>query len=219
MKKVATELVLIGVCALGIFLFFRVPTMLATFVIAGAAYFITKSCTVTLGILVAAVTLHAFNVLMKAGSAVPMYSADGKLSAEGFQEQEQQEEGFQPRDPISIHQRITANKTAEPLKHTSAGITGVLESPNILSSLELRSSSAEERGAAATAMPAGLKENFRIRTVEEASMPPSDSETKPVMAPYLQNGPDKEAELDALIKKGTETQMMAGSDMKGMPGM
>ena len=135
------------------------------------------------------------------------------------EEQEQQEEGFQPRDPISIHQRITANKTAEPLKHTSAGITGVLESPNILSSLELRSSSAEERGAAATAMPAGLKENFRIRTVEEASMPPSDSETKPVMAPYLQNGPDKEAELDALIKKGTETQMMAGSDMKGMPGM
>jgi len=213
MKKVAIELILIGVCALGIFLFFPVPTMLATFVIAGIAYFITKSCSVALGVLVAASVLHAFNILMKPVPAVPIYSStedrDSEMSAEGFQ----------PRDPISVHQRITANKTAEPLKQTGAGITGVLESPHILSSLELRSSSHEERGAAAKAMPAGVKENFRIRTVEEASMPPSDSEAKPVMAPYLQNGPDKEAELDALIKKGTETKMMAGSDMKGVPGM
>jgi hypothetical protein len=152
---------------------------------------------------------------------------------EGFQQQLQQEEeddgiegfqvsnreGFQPRDPISIHQRITANKTAGPLKPKSPAVTGVLESPNILSSFEIRTVAPEERGAAARTMPAAVKENFRIRTVEEATMPQKDSDAKPIMAPFLHNGADEEGEEMALLRKGTDAKVMPAGDLEGLPGV
>jgi hypothetical protein len=246
MKKVAMELVAIGLVVLGIFLFFPVPTMLLTFVVAGGAYLITKSQTAALGILLAAAALHTFNVIMKPTPVVPVYSTPAKgapfkegfqeqqeeeESTEGFQQQQEEEEdgiegfqvsnreGFQPRDPISIHQRITANKTAGPLKPKSSGVTGVLESPSILSSYEIRTVAPEERGAAARTMPAAVKENFRIRTVEEGTMPQRDSDTKPIMEPFLNNGADEEGEEMALLRKGTDANVMPAGDLEALPGV
>lgn len=207
MKKVSTEHIAIGLSVLAIFLFFPVNTMLLTFVVAGIAYAVTQDCTPALAVLLGAIALHTFNVLMKP-SPVPLYTANGDPVVENFQ----------PRDPISIHQRISNNKGNGPLKPKVRSITGVLESPNILSSFEVRSLADEEVGAAARTMPAGVRENFRIQTVEEASMPPSDSE-KPVLAPYLQNGPDKEGEELALLRKGTDGKVMPAGDLKGLPGV
>lgn len=211
MKKVSTELILLGLSVLGVFLFFPVNTMLLTYVLAGVAYLVTRSCTVALGVLITMATLHAFNVLMKPTVAVPVYSERKVLDVT---------ENFQPRDPISIHQRIAASKVEQPLKPKGHAITGVLESPEILSSFEVRSMGDEDRGAAASALPADLGANTRIHTVPESSVPNEVNGEKRLMEPFLQGGPDVTAVLTALIKKGTEMKTQGASELAAlMPGV
>ena len=210
MKKVSTELILLGLSILGVFLFFPVNTMLLTYVLAGVAYLVTRSYTVALGVLIAMAAFHTFNVLMKPTVAVPVYSERRVLDVT---------ETFQPRDPISIHQRIAANKVEQPLKPKVPTITGVLESPEILSSFEVRSMGDEDRGAAGSALPADLGANTRIHTVPESFVPNEVSGEKRLMEPFLQDGPDVTAVLTALIKKGTEMKTQPASELAALPGM
>jgi len=211
MKKVSTELILLALSILGVFLFFPVNTMLLTYVLAGLAYLVTRSCTVALGVLVTMAAFHTFNVLMKPVVAVPVYKERREVDVT---------ENFQPRDPISIHQRIAASKVAQPLKPKVPAITGVLESPEILSSFEVRSMGDEDRGSAAAALPADLGANTRIHTVPESSVPNEVNGEKRLMEPFLQGGPDVNAVLTALIKKGTEVKTQAASELAGLlPGM
>ena len=210
MKKVSTELILLGLSVLGVFLFFPVNTMLLTYVLAGLAYLVTRSYTAALAVLLAMAAFHTFNVLMKPAVAVPLYSERSVLDVK---------EGFQPRDPISIHQRITANKLEQPLKPKAHAITGVLESPEILSSFEVRSMGDEDRGSSGSALPADLGANTRIHTVPESFVPNDVNGEKRLLEPFLQGGPDDSAVLTALIKKGTEMKTQAASDLAGMPGV
>ena len=116
---------------------------------------------------------------------------------------EQQREGFQPKDPISIHQRITKEKGTGPLKPPANVITGVLESPEILSALQISAVNPVEQGAAGSVRPASLKAPEIIPTPPELTPSSSSAQTVPISNPVLQNGQDKQGVLTALITKGT----------------
>jgi len=111
-------------------------------------------------------------------------------------------EGFQPRDPVSIHQRLVADKKVEPKVDK---IYGVLESPNILDSLQIAKLSEDEQGAARSTVPASLGAYEAIRTPAEGIVPNISSQNiNPRGNPYLHNGPDNTSIDTALVKSGTK---------------
>jgi hypothetical protein len=112
-------------------------------------------------------------------------------------------EGFQPKDPISIHQRIAKEKNDVSSKLKVPVITGVLESPEILSSLQISKVGSAEEGGPMETQAASMKAPEIIPTPMELS--PSSSDAKaPLMAnPPLQNGPDTTGVATALATKGS----------------
>lgn len=146
-----------------------------------------------------------------------------KPSVSGFQNTQpkkkaegEQAEGFQARDPVSIHQRIVGVKKDLPLKPKLSQVTGVLESPEILDSMQISQIESDE-GASSVTLPASLKGNVSIRTPPEGSVARNASPDHALRGnPFLQNGEDDTAVSTALSKRGSELLMTQGAgDVNG----
>jgi hypothetical protein len=196
MRRVGIETPVLAVAL--IFALYTFPTkyMIATTALAIVIFLLTKSFTAILGVVVGAILLRLFidysdpdiRAIADAATKPSMYTADN--------------EGFQPKDPISIHQRIASNKDEAPLK-PKAEITGVLESPNILDALQLSDVLPSERGSSKMTLPASVKAPEIIPTPAELTPQMSESQVPMIANPMLQNGPDTDSISTALVSKGT----------------
>ena len=188
-QKVGAEVILLAIFFLYGLVSYKRNYLLVTCAIGVAAYFATHSVHVVVGVLIGSFVLFQFNSIMTPKIVEPV----------GYRE------GFQAKDPISIHQRI---KTAHVATQPTPMITGVLESPEILDNLQIASVGSDETGAARRVQPAGAKGSSEpIPTPRDSAdqLPASGSyETRvPKANPPLQNGPDNQGILTALIAKGT----------------
>ena len=190
MAKVGLEA---GILVLAVlFALYTFPTnyMTATAVVAVVVFVLNKSVMAVLGVFIGAAVLRLFiNVSPK--RPAPKV---GSLANESF--------APAPKDPISIHQRITSEKTGAPLAPLST-VTGVLESPHILNSLQVSEVVPGEMGATMKTLPASVKLPEIIATPPELSPQSSESQVPFKANPMLQNGEDDESILTALISKGT----------------
>jgi len=197
MAPTQTEiLILIAVVVYGLFTF---PTsyMTAVAIVSLVAYVATKSVSTVAVLFIGAALLRLFIVPRAINPALP--GSEVKVSMYSAQ----QKEGFQPKDPISIHQRLEKNKGKAPLNPKASTITGVLESPEILDSLQISPVLPAEQGGAMHALPANLKATEIIPTPPELTPTSTSVEAAPLSNPVLQNGPDHESMFTALVAKGT----------------
>jgi hypothetical protein len=196
MSKIGSEFVL--AIALGLYCFYAFPTgySVGTMVVAGVAFIMTKSLKTVVGVYVGAILIRLLNSLLApktvsmAVKGVPQPSTYKGLL-----------EGFQAKDPISVHQRIASQKGAAPLSPKVPVITGVLESPHILDSLQVSEVLPPEQGAAMKTVPSSVNGPDSIPTPSEYSSPNKVMNPPPV--PLLPNGPDSSAVVTALATKGT----------------
>jgi len=184
-QKLGVEVILMAVFFLYGLVYYKRNYLLATCAIAVGAYLVTQSIHVTIGVLIGSFVLYQFNYIMTPAVSQPTgYNIN---------------EGFQARDPISIHQRIEAAKK-EQVKPSS--IVGVLESPSILDNLHLGPS---EEGGSKRTQAAGVTGSQPIPTPASEQLPAEGSYENrvPKANPPLQNGPDNQGVLTALVSKGT----------------
>jgi hypothetical protein len=116
-------------------------------------------------------------------------------------------EGFQARDPVSIHQRIHDVQQPAPLAPKVHGVTGVLESASILDNHPLQGmQELANEGVPGASIPASAKARVLIYPPSENSVPaPKESFFGgPKDNPYLQNGQDRLAEEVAHAQRGTD---------------
>ena len=195
------EIILSFLAAL--FAMYTFPTgyLALTAILTIIAYCVTESHDAVLGTLVLMVFLRVITVTLEPSNTSIKYGAingptGGAVSGAV--------ENFQPRDPVSIHQRVVANKQTGPKVNK---IFGVLESPNILNSLQISGIAENEQGATTSTVPAAPGAYETIRTPAEGFMPDmSSQDAAPRAAAYLQNGPDNMAIDTALVKTGTKLQ-------------
>ena len=212
MVKSGTEvLILVGVVLFSLATF---PTnyLTATVILALVAYIMSNSLVTVLGIFIGANFLRLFISPKADTTLVKPKGADVQVS----RYTEQEREGFQAKDPITIHQRITTEKGPGPLKEKVDTITGVLESPEILDALQITEVRPVEQGGSMNTRPASLKAPEIIPTPPELT-PPSEKSvvSQPVSNPVLQNGQDNEGVLTALISKGTS--LFRGNPSSNVP--
>lgn len=192
------ELVLCTVLALYTVVMFPSGYLILTAVLSVLAYLFTQSYFSVLGVLVIMVLLNMLNGALLTTVESNRYGAisgptGGKINGV---------ESFQPKDPVSIHQRIASDKKGQPLQPKINKVQGVLEAPSILNSLQISQIDSFENGASTQTLPAvvGIKES--IRTPAEGFVPhvPSPDMGAPRGNPFLQNGEDKESVKKALDK-------------------
>jgi hypothetical protein len=147
-----------------------------------------------------------------------------KPSKQGFQasapipppsKKDKVEEGFQAKDPITIHQRIASQKKTQ---SKGGEPTGILESPNILDNFHISEIKSGEEGFANSTMPAALNApNMSIPTPADSSMPRNMGATPAPMAnPALIGGRDLESEYVATNSmKGSSLVTNAASNSQG----
>ena len=206
------EVVLSFLAAL--FAMYTFPTgyLALTAVFTIVAFCVTESHDAVLGALVLMIFLRVITTVLEPSNPSKQYGAiggpiGGPVSAAM--------ENFQPRDPVSIHQRLVDTKQTGP---KVAKIFGVLESPNILNSLQISGLDEGEQGAAArSTVPSAPGAYETIRTPAEGFVPniPSPNNA-PRGNPYLQNGPDDSAIDTALVKSGTKLQGSSPADVGGV---
>ena len=204
-----TEIVILAAAVVYGLVTFPVTYMTATSVLGLLAYLLTKSVSTVAMVFIGAALLRLFIVPRAINPALPGSEMKDSVYTK------QQREGFQARDPISIHQRIEKNKMTAPL-NPKATITGVLESPEILDSLQISPVLPAEQGGAMHSRHAALKAGENIPTPPELTPTSTSVEHAPVSNPVLQNGPDIEGIFTALIAKGTALfKGQPSTDVKG----
>jgi hypothetical protein len=124
-------------------------------------------------------------------------------------------EGFQSKDPVSVHTRLEAVKLSAPKVEN---ITGVLESPSILDNTPLQAmDSLASEGVPGASIPASAKARVLIYPPSEHSMPRKESmQNELVSNPYLQTGQDRMAEEVARAEKGTDIYAQDSSSIEGV---
>ena len=187
-QKIGSEVILLAVFFLYGLIYYKRNYLLAMCTIAVAAYLTTQSLHVVIGVLIGSFILHQFNAIMTPPKAEPV----------GYNIHE----GFQAKDPISIHQRIADAKKEQ---EKPSSITGVLESPDILDNLQIAKA---EGGSARKGGPAGLaagQQPIHTPPQLEDQLPAEGSYENrvPKANPPLQNGPDNQGVMTALVPKGT----------------
>jgi len=197
--KVRMEIVLSFFAALFAVYTFPIGYLVLSAAITGAAYIYTKSYDAVLGTLIVLIFLRVIITTLESSAVGVGYGAIGGPvggTVSGHVE------NFQPKDPVSIHQRIAETKKDQ---DKVGKIYGVLESPNILSALQISEIAEPERGASRTGMPAISGAYETIRTPAEGFVPNSSAQSSaPIVNPYLQNGPDNMAIDTALVNLGTK---------------
>ena len=149
--KVKTELILAAVAAFYIVLTFPLGLMGLTAAVSGAVFLVYKSVSCVFAVLVAMIVVRFLTVLLKPQPLANLPGFGGLK--DGFQNKK---EGFQPKDPVSIHQRIVDDKAPGPLQPKVQDVTGVLESAKILDSLQIANLNKAESGGSSSTLPASL---------------------------------------------------------------
>lgn len=192
------ELVLSTLLALYAVIVFPSGYLILTAVVSVLAFLFTKSYFGVLGVLLVMVLLNLLKGVLLPTIESNRYGAiTGPMGGtiKGV-------EAFQPKDPVSIHQRLVAGKKGEPLQPKVNKVQGVLEAPSILNSLQISQIDSFENGASTQTLPATVGINENIRTPAEGFIPnvPSPDLGAPRGNPFLQNGEDKEGVSKALGK-------------------
>jgi len=166
-----------------------------------AGWILLNSCYFPVGVLAVFYLLKLYNMALDTGA--PVLKAKMRSNT-----------GY-PKDALSVSQRVENIKGQAPLAPKIASPTGVLESPDILSSaplLPMDTLAAE--GLPGATIPASAKARVIINPPPEESMPRDNNPNRALMEnPYLQNGPDKECVGTALFKVGTDLSADNGGDV------
>uniref|UniRef100_A0A6C0K4K3 Uncharacterized protein n=1 Tax=viral metagenome TaxID=1070528 RepID=A0A6C0K4K3_9ZZZZ len=201
--RVKMELLLSTIIALYAVVVFPSGYLLLTAILTVAAYLFTKSYFSVLGVLIVMVLLNALNAVFLTTVESNKYGAitgptGGTIVGV---------EAFQPKDPVSIHQRLSSDKRGLPLQPKVNQVQGVLEAPSILNSLQISQIDSFENGASSKALPATVGVTERIRTPAEGFVPnvPSPDLGAPRGNPFLHNGEDKEG-----VKRALEKTLLTG---------
>jgi hypothetical protein len=192
--KVKMELILSTILALYAVAVFPPGYLILTAIVSIMAYTYTESYFGVLGVLIIMTILR----LLKSVLVPTIESQYGAVSGPtggkvvGV-------EGFQPKDPVSIHKRVAETKKTQ---SKTDNVQGVLEAPSILNSLQISNVDPAERGVSRQTLPAILGTSEPIRTPAEGFMPNVPSpDSMPRGNPYLQGGADNEAVGTALNYK------------------
>lgn len=211
-SPVPTSLILLGLALLYVVLNYPVGYVILTVSVAIVAFLMNKNIATALGVVIVMIVIRSLGDLL-----TPKPSRIARPYAEGFQGHTMPtnlkvaKEGFQAKDPISIHQRI-AKERREIARVPS--VTGVLESPEILDSLHVGQVRPEEEGFTNSVQPAGVTTTQPIPTPAESSMPARPTaDAAPMANPYLQNGPDLTGVQTALAAKGTALATSSASTL------
>lgn len=204
--KVKSELILAAVAAFYIVLTFPPGLMVLTAAVSAAVFVVYTSVTYVVAVLIAMILLRILTVALK---PEPLTALPG---FKGLLEQFQTKEGFQPRDPVSIHQRVTTEKAPGPLQPKVNEVTGVLESAKILDSLQIANLDKAESGGSSSTLPASLSGIPPIRTPrEEEIVKNTFSDLAPRGNPFLQNGADDGSVNTALSSRGADLKPTVGA--------
>jgi len=207
--KVKMEFVLSFLAALYAVYTFPTGYLILTGAITILAFCMTESFDAVLGALVIMIFLRVITTVLEPSNSREVYGAVGGPIGGNIKGAV---ENFQPKDPISIHQRLADDKKEA---NKVEKIYGVLESPQILNSLQISNIDDGEKGVSRTTLPAYPGAYETIRTPAEGIMPNIFSHNiTPRGNPYLQNGPDGNAIDTALVKSGTKLQ--GNSDFAGV---
>ena len=203
------ELLLSTLLALYAVVTFPSGYLLLTAIVSVAAYAFTESYFSVLGVLILMTLLRIIKSALLPTIEPSRYGAVGGPvggAVVGV-------EGFQPKDPISIHKRVTDTKGGNPLQPKVQNVQGVLESAGILNSLQISEVAASERGAATQTLPAMVGMTEPIRTPLEGFMPnvASPDNGAPRGNPFLQGGADDEAVNTALNKNALASSNINGN--------
>jgi hypothetical protein len=143
-------------------------------------------------------------------------------------------EGFQARDPVSVHTRIESVDTGVPLANKNAlpadynilnssaqklnTVTGVLESASILDNTPLMGmEQLSKEGVPGASIPSSAKARVLIYPPAEESVPAIQREAmNPKDNPYLQTGQDRLAEEVAQAQRGTDLYAEDSADFEGV---
>lgn len=201
--KTDIDLILAGLGALYAILTFPQGTLILTAVAVVAIYVYTASMRAVVGTFVLMAGLRFLTNTLR---PEPMPTVSPLIHKKTLVA-----EGFQVKDPVSIHQRIIGAKKDGPLKPKVSQVTGVLESPHILDSLQISQIDSDE-GASTRTLPASLTGNVSIRTPSEGSIAREVSPDHALRGnPFLHNGEDDTAVSTALSRKGSELLMTQGA--------
>jgi hypothetical protein len=185
--------------------------MILTVVIGIVGYIATRSFATIIGLFIMSIL---FNILFqsKLNDVSTVKAVHGNESIYT----KQQREGFQPKDPITIHQRIEKEKKEGPLQQNVDTITGVLESSKILDALQIKEVRPVEQGGSMNTRPSSLMAPEIIPTPAELTPPSERNRNKAPMAnPVLQNGHDVDGVVTALVPKGTA--LLSGQPSSNVP--
>jgi hypothetical protein len=176
--------------------------VLITVGISLAGWIFFNSCYFPIGVLTVFYLLKLYNMALDKDTPVFKNKMKGSINS-----------GY-PKDALSVSQRVENIKGKAPLAPKIASPTGVLESPDILSSaplLPMDTLAAE--GLPGATIPASAKARVIINPPPEDSMPRDNNPNRALMEnPYLQNGPDSEGVGTALVKAGTDLSADNGGD-------
>lgn len=204
--KVKSELIVAAVAAFYIVLTFPLGLLGLTAAISGAVYVIHKSVGYVAAALVAMIFVRLLTLALKPEPLAHLPGFNGLL------ERFTNKEGFQPRDPVSIHQRIVDDKAPGPLEPKTQEITGVLESAKILDSLQIANLNKAESGGSSSTLPASLNGMPPIRTPrEEEIIKNTFADLGPRGNPFLQNGADDSSVNTALSSRGADLKPEQGA--------
>jgi hypothetical protein len=204
--KVKSELIVAAVAAFYIVLTFPLGLLGLTAAISGAVYVVYKSVGYVAAALVAMILVRLLTLALKPEPLAHLPGFKGLL--ESFTNKE----GFQPRDPVSIHQRIVSDKAPGPLEPKTQEITGVLESAKILDSLQIANLNKAESGGSSSTLPASLNGMPPIRTPrEEEIIKNTFADLGPRGNPFLQNGADDSSVNTALSSRGADLKPEQGA--------
>jgi hypothetical protein len=206
--KVKSELVLVVIAALYIVLTFPLGLMGLTAAIAIALFVVYNSLTYVFALLGLMIVARFLTVLLKPEPLSNLPGFKGGL-LDGFKNRK---EGFQPKDPVTIHQRIVDEKAAGPLNPKVEDVTGVLESAKILDSLQIANLNKAESGGSSSTLPASLNGLPPIRTPrEEEIIKDTFRDLAPRGNPFLQNGTDDTSVNTALSSRGADLKIEQGA--------
>jgi hypothetical protein len=188
--NVNITLALLAVTSLWVVLYYPIGYIVLTGAVAAAAYAATSDFTAPLGVVIVMILLRTLGNILK--PAAPR-------------------EGFQAKDPITIHQRIVKEKVPAP---PVATVTGVLESPNILDAMHISQVRPGEEGFTNSTQPAPNAMNApSIPTPAESSVPqPTTTDAGVRMNPALIGGADPNSVETAMVNKGSALYAPAAAD-------
>lgn len=208
---VPTSLILLAAALLYVLFYYPVGYIILTVAIAVISFLMNRDYVTPLGVLLVMIIIRTLGDLLtpKPKAAKP-YAEDFQASA--IKPAEPAKEGFQAKDPISIHQRITKQRVSLPAVDS---VTGVLESPDILDNFKVGAVSAAEEGFTNSVQPASLVANVApMATPAESSMPRGNSpDAAPMSNPALITGADPVGVETAMANKGTALNTAPAANM------